>query len=165
MRCPECGGEYADSFAFCPYCGRRAGPTSPSGKAGASQASRTAGAERTVLIVDDDESIVRLLSTDLRFRGYKAIAALDGEQALMITHRMKPDVILMDIAMPGLNGIAVIEKIRQSKLVSHIPIIIVTAFDRAEFRQQAREAGITEFILKPFSPEQIAAAIEGALKR
>jgi CheY-like chemotaxis protein len=162
MRCPECGGEYSDSFAFCPYCGKRAAGAGPGG---VTQAKKPAAVERTVLIVDDDETIVKLLSTDLRFRGYKAIAALDGEQALMITHRMKPDVILMDIAMPGLNGIAVIDKIRQSKLIRHIPIIIVTAYDKAEYRQQAREAGVNDFILKPFSPEKIAEAIEGALRQ
>ena len=55
-----------------------------------------------------------MLSTQLRQLGYKAIAALDGEQAVMIAHRKKPDLILLDIAMPGLHGFAVIDKLRQS---------------------------------------------------
>jgi PleD family two-component response regulator len=112
MECEDCGAEYDDSFKFCPYCGKREVEEAPPDVE--QKPIKNVPKERLILVVDDDEGIVRMLSTQLRQLGYKAIAALDGEQAVMIAHRKKPDLILLDIAMPGLHGFAVIDKLRQS---------------------------------------------------
>ncbi len=128
-----------------------------------SRATEEVKEERLVLVVDDDEGIIKLFSMNLRFSGFKVIAALDGEQAVMIAHRKKPDVILLDIAMPGLNGFAVIEKIRNSEHINHIPIIIVSAYFHDEYVQRAKALGISEYMRKPVDPRDVVDAIERVL--
>jgi len=166
MKCQECQGEYDDSFTFCPYCGKREKepePATPMEKPLTSRATEEVKEERLVLVVDDDEGIIKLFSMNLKFSGFKVIAALDGEQAVMIAHRKKPDVILLDIAMPGLNGFAVIEKIRNSEHINHIPIIIVSAYFHDEYVQRAKALGISEYIRKPVDPRDVIDAIERVL--
>jgi DNA-binding response OmpR family regulator len=152
MQCENCGEQYDDSFEFCPCCGKREAKqelpeVEPKPVEAASQ-------EKLILIVDDDETIVRMLSDQLTLSGYKAIAAPDGEQAVMIAHRKRPDLILLDIAMPGLHGFSVIDKLRQSDHTKSIPIVIVSAFNDPEHIKTAELQGI-EYVIKPFSMEKI----------
>lgn len=115
--------------------------------------------DKLVLIVDDDEAIVRLISANLNMNGYKAIAALDGEQAVMITHRKVPDLILLDIAMPGLHGFSVIDKLRQSNHTINIPIVIVSSFNDEASHHTAETKGIRDYIVKPFEIDHLLAVV------
>ena len=160
MRCSECDGEYDSSFAFCPYCGKK--EHEPEIKPPEQQPHKPPEKkkETTVLIVDDDEGMIKTLSLSLRLAGYKVIAAQDGEQAVMITHRKRPGVILLDIAMPGLHGFAVIDKIRQSAYIKNTPIVIISAYTSQEYKDRAAELGIADYITKPYKPEEVVEAIE-----
>ena len=113
-----------------------------------------------MLLVDDEESIIKTVSLCLRLKGNKVIAALDGEHAVITAHKKVPDVIVLDVAMPGLNGFVVIEKIKQSIHISNIPIIILSAYGQEEYRQKAKELGIEEYMLKPFEPDHLIEVIE-----
>jgi CheY-like chemotaxis protein len=169
MRCDNCGDEYDDSFKFCPYCGKRevekdktaavpeAGPKSEPKPGPAPQK------DKLVMIVDDDEVIVRLLSTQLKLNGYKTIAALDGEQAVRIAHQKTPDLILLDIAMPGLHGFAVIDKLRQSVHTLDIPIMIVSAFNDPDALHKAELYGIQEYVVKPFEVDDLIKKVDDIL--
>ena len=153
MQCENCGAEYDDSFSFCPYCGKRVVEEDlPSVQ---KEPIEKAQQEKLILIVDDNEALVRVLSTQLRLRGYKAIAALDGEQAVMIAHRKKPGLILLDIAMPGLHGFAVIDKLRQSEHTENIPIVIVSGSNEPDSVKKAELMGIRDYIVKPYEEDHL----------
>jgi len=170
MECQQCNERYDDSFAFCPHCGRREVPHPAQDFAAQSivdkpKPVRSPPGEHVVLVVDDDESIVKSLSLHLRMYGYKVLAALDGEQAVMIAHRKKPDVILLDIAMPGLNGFWVIEKLKDSAYTRKIPIIIISAFTQEDKIAKARELGAAEYITKPYEARKITELVEKYLAK
>jgi CheY-like chemotaxis protein len=149
MRCDRCGEEYDDSFKFCPYCGSRKGSDD------ASPAAQAPKEDKLIEIVDDDEVIVKLVSTQLTLNGYKTVAALDGEQAVRVAHQKRPDLILLDIAMPGLHGFSVIEKLRQSEHTRRIPIMIVSAFNDPDALNKAELYGIKNYVVKPFDVDDL----------
>jgi len=120
-------------------------------------------AEKTVLVVDDDESMVRAISIKLRTEGYKVIAALDAMQAIMMTHNKHPDAIIMDIRLPAGSGLDVMERLHNSIKTSGIPIIVITGSDLEEDRRRAEELKAYRFFKKPFETEELIMALKEAL--
>ena len=114
-----------------------------------------------ILIVDDEPANVRLLTAVLlRSNRYKTITAFDGKEALEKAHREVPDVILMDISMPGMDGCEVTAALKKNSRTEHIPILLVTALFGTEHRARGLEAGAADYFEKPVDMEKLLSRIE-----
>jgi CheY-like chemotaxis protein len=125
------------------------------------------GTGRKVLVVDDKPEIMLLVQKVLKRRGYEVIGAGNGEEAIRITEIELPDMILMDVRLPGgIDGLEATRRIKAMPHLSHIPILAVTAGVRPEDKQQALDAGCSGFISKPIDinelPRQVAMYIARA---
>ena len=117
----------------------------------------------SVLIVDDTLDNIRLLSDCLKAH-YAVFAANNGDKALAIASRFKPDLILLDIMMPGMNGYEVCEKLKSSPDTSYIPIIFLTALHEADDEYKGLNLGAVDYICKPFNPHVLLSRISTHLK-
>jgi CheY-like chemotaxis protein len=120
-------------------------------------------AHPTVLLAEDSEDTRQVLSMELRHRGCRVITAADGREAVetaLVTH---PDLILMDLNLPRLDGLAATEQIRAHGELDSVPIIAVTAFDTYGIREAALEAGCQEYLLKPLESGALERALRCAL--
>jgi chemosensory pili system protein ChpA (sensor histidine kinase/response regulator) len=126
-------------------------PTTPAGNTSADSA-RDRGALRettTVLVAEDDDDIRLLMLMLLRMKGYKTAEARDGQETLEVAQGLRPDVILMDLQLPRLNGFAVARYVRQTETLRNVPIIVVSAHDPAKHRNLALAAGCNAYVQKP----------------
>src|SRR4051812_8061205 len=119
--------------------------------------------EPAVLLVDDDASIRRMLERTLKAEGYAVTAVADGGAALAGVERQMPDVIVLDVAMPGLDGLAVTRRVRAKRLP--VPILLLTARDALEDRVAGLDAGADDYLVKPFEVEELAARVRALLRR
>jgi two-component system, OmpR family, response regulator MprA len=119
--------------------------------------------EAAVLLVDDDAPIRRMLERTLSAEGYAVAAAADGGSALALVERSMPDVIVLDVAMPGLDGLAVTRRLRSKGL--DVPILLLTARDALHQRVEGLDAGADDYLVKPFEVEELAARIRALLRR
>ncbi len=117
-----------------------------------------------VLIVDDDPLNVKLLERSLASQAYMTQKAFSGEEALQMVSESAPDVILLDIMMPGLNGYEVTERLKSNENTKGIPIILVTALDGPETRIRGMETGADEFINKPVNREELLARVASMVR-
>ncbi|MFN2483972.1 MAG: response regulator [Candidatus Limnocylindria bacterium] len=118
-----------------------------------------------VLVVDDDVNVQRVLVAQLRQEGYDVVVASDGVSAVTLAASEHPDLILMDVAMPRLDGYAATQQIRAAEVDGHVPILMLAAEVDAEQRIQGLRAGADDFILKPFHPLELTARIKALLAR
>jgi CheY-like chemotaxis protein len=102
-----------------------------------------------VLVVDDFLDNVVALSLDLQSEGYRVVTASNGEEAVSIASLTQPDIILMDISMPQLDGLAATRKIRENEALRDIPVIAITAFSTEGFRRAAYDVGVAGYLVKP----------------
>ncbi len=113
-----------------------------------------------ILIVEDNPQNMRLLEMVLRAKNYILLKATDGEEALDIAIREQPDLIIMDIQLPKMNGLEVIRKLRETPAFSHTPIIAITAYAMKGDRERVIESGCNTYLSKPINtrelPEMIA---------
>ncbi len=116
----------------------------------------------TVLVVDDEESILKLLRVNLSLAGYQVVTASDGMAALRLLEEYKPDLIILDLMMPDLDGYQVLQLIRQK---SRVPIIIISVKDDAFSVRRALVAGADDYVAKPFSLLELSARIRAKLRR
>ena len=116
-----------------------------------------------ILIAEDFEENRIALKLMLKLAGFDALEAEDGRQAVEITEREKPDLVLMDITLPAIDGLQATRAIRSKPGFEHLPILIVSAHDNQETRDDARQAGGTGYITKPIEFEELRKAIEGYL--
>jgi len=103
----------------------------------------------TVLVAEDDADIRLMMLTLLRMKGYKTAEARDGQETLDVAHLVRPDVVLVDLQLPRLNGFAVTRFLRQTETFSRVPIIVVSAHDPAKHRNPALAAGCNAYVQKP----------------
>jgi two-component system cell cycle response regulator DivK len=103
----------------------------------------------TVLVAEDDEDIRLMMLTLLRLKGYRTAEARDGQETLDVAAELRPDVILMDLQLPRLNGFAVARSLRQTEAFRSVPIIVVSAHDPAKHRNLALAAGCNAYVQKP----------------
>ena len=115
-----------------------------------------------ILVVDDEASIVTMLAYNLKKEGYDVVTAEDGEVALEKFEREKPDLLLLDIMMPKIDGYEVCRTIRKN---SNIPIILVTARGEDFERVMGLDIGADDYIVKPFSPNEVMARVRAVLRR
>ncbi|HVD25901.1 MAG TPA: response regulator [Gaiellaceae bacterium] len=118
-----------------------------------------------VLVVDDEPPIRLLCRVNLEAEGMEVLEAADGEEGLAAARAERPDVVLLDVMMPGMDGWQVAERLFESDETNQIPIVFLTA--RAELRDRARglELGGVDYITKPFNPVELASVVEGLLER
>lgn len=114
---------------------------------------------QTVLVVDDQNDNVVLVSLWLQNLGYRVVTAVDGESAVEVARLAMPQLILMDIAMPVMDGLDATRRIRQTPLISDLPVIFLTAFDTKEFRRKAGDAGGDGYLTKPINFERLSKLI------
>jgi two-component system response regulator MprA len=116
-----------------------------------------------VLLVDDDAPIRRMLERTLRAEGYDVAAVADGGTALAHVERSLPDLIVLDVAMPGMDGLAVTRRLRAKGLP--VPILLLTARDALDERVAGLDAGADDYLVKPFEVAELAARIRALLRR
>ncbi|MCC0014369.1 MAG: response regulator [Hoeflea sp.] len=116
--------------------------------------------KKKVLTVDDSRTIRNMLLVTLNNAGFDIVQAEDGIEGLEVLEESNPDVIVTDINMPRLDGFGFIEGVRQNDRYRAIPILVLTTESDAEKKNRAREAGATGWIVKPFDPSKLIAAIE-----
>ena len=115
---------------------------------------------KKILIVEDNEKNMYLISFILKKNGYDIIEATSGEQSVELAIKQKPDLILMDIQLPGIDGLEATKRIRESEADHEIPIIALTSYAMVGDRERAIAAGCTAYIEKPIVPETFIAEIK-----
>lgn len=115
-----------------------------------------------ILVVEDDKPVRSLISNTLEFNGYKYIAAENGKEALMFASSHNPDIILLDLGLPDMDGTEVIQKVRSW---SQMPIIVISARSEDRDKIQALDAGADDYLTKPFSVEELLARLRATTRR
>src|SRR5438874_9868625 len=117
----------------------------------------------TVLVVDDDPPIRRMLQRTFAAEGYRVETAADGGEALSAVERSVPDLLVLDVAMPGVDGLAVCRRLRRRGLA--LPILLLTARDAVADRVAGLDAGADDYLVKPFASEELLARARALLRR
>ncbi len=121
--------------------------------------------DRTVLIVEDNEDNRIVYSTILRHHGFRVSEALDGEEGIAKARRELPDIILMDISIPLIDGWEVTQTLKREAATSHIPVIALTAHAMPGDRERAMEVGCDGYLAKPCEPRAVLAEVNRLLSR
>jgi CheY-like chemotaxis protein len=119
---------------------------------------------RTILIVDDFDDTRLLLRTWLQKKGFRVVEAEDGNRAVAAAERSRPDLIIMDVEMPELDGLAATRKIRKLENFAGVPIVAVSAYGADLYREHALAAGCNEYVSTPFEPEELERLIMSLIK-
>lgn len=123
---------------------------------------KSVNSKEKILIVDDEASIRRILDTRLSMIGYVVITASDGEEALSLFRKEAPNLVILDVMMPKLDGYGVCQEIRKT---SDVPVIMLTALGDVADRITGLELGADDYVIKPFSPKELEARIRSVLRR
>jgi two-component system OmpR family response regulator len=135
----------------------------PTGGTVAGTATTRTTPEARLLVVDDEPNIRELLSASLRYAGFEVATAADGQQALALAESFRPDLLVLDVMMPGLDGFGVVRRLRQSG--RHTPVVFLTARDAAEDKVSGLTLGGDDYVTKPFSLDEVIARIRAVLRR
>ena len=119
----------------------------------------------SILIIEDDPDIVELLQYNLEKESYSVRTANDGESGLQAARRYKPDMILLDLMMPGMDGLEVCQHLRQDSSTATIPLMMITAKSEESDVVSGLELGADDFLSKPFSPREVVARVRALLRR
>ena len=124
------------------------------------------GERPRVLVVDDDSNITAFLKRALAYEGYEVLVASDGASGLASARDFPPDVVVLDVMMPGLDGIEVARRLRAGETeTGRLPILMLTAKDDVSDRVQGLDAGADDYLVKPFALEELTARIRALLRR
>jgi len=118
-----------------------------------------------ILIVEDEKDIIKMLEYNLKKEGYRVIDARDGEDALDLAVREYPNLILLDLMLPGIDGLEVCKSLKKESKTSSIPIIMLTAKSQESDKVVGLELGADDYIIKPFSVRELIARIRAVLRR
>jgi CheY-like chemotaxis protein len=119
---------------------------------------------RTILVVDDFDDTRLLLRTWLEKRGFRVVEADNGLDAIAKAETDSPDLIIMDVEMPKLDGLSATRRIRKVKALNSVPIVAVSAYGADQFRDQALAAGCDEYVSTPFEPDALEGIIRSLVK-
>jgi len=117
----------------------------------------------TVLIIEDDPNVRKFVSVNLSRRGYRVISATDGENGLTQARTERPDLVLLDLRLPGADGWVTLEAIRADPDLARILVVIITASAVEEEERRARQLGVVDYLVKPLSAQDLVAAVRAAL--
>jgi DNA-binding response OmpR family regulator len=118
-----------------------------------------------VLVVDDEPDITELLAYNLRGAGYEVLTAADGMVGVSMAQRCLPEAIVLDLNLPGLDGLAVCEMLRVLPSTRDIPILILTAFATEQSRRLGLQVGANDYLTKPFRPRDVVARVTEMVER
>jgi two-component system phosphate regulon response regulator PhoB len=119
----------------------------------------------TILIVDDEEDIIELIKYNLKSEGYTILTAMTGEEAIKIAKNSRPDLLVLDLMLPGIDGLEVTRHLKKEDATMDIPIVMVTAKGEESDIVAGLELGANDYISKPFSPRELTARIRAILRR
>lgn len=119
----------------------------------------------TILVIDDDELVSRTLQRTLKHYGYQVMAAHSGTEGLQLSRRHRPDLFILDIMMPGLNGYDVCRQIRGDPLLKELPVLFLTAKAKDEDKIEGFRAGADDYLSKPFNMEELELRVKAILRR
>ena len=117
-----------------------------------------------ILLAEDNEDVAQILSVTLGFLGYEVIVARDGIETLELAPSLHPDLIIMDMLMPRMDGFQAVSNLRQHPETKNIPILALTALALVNDREKCLAAGCDDYISKPCTPQDLAAAVERLLR-
>jgi DNA-binding response OmpR family regulator len=120
-------------------------------------------AKGKILVVDDEQDMAKALKVRLKANGYHVVLASDSVQAFVMAGKEKPDLIILDIMIPGGGGFVVAERLKQSQTTHHIPIIFLTGIPGGE--EKAHQLGASGYVMKPYHPDELMETIHRALER
>ena len=118
---------------------------------------------KTIMTVDDSTSVRQMVSFALQSAGYAVLEACDGKDALAKLNGAQVDMIITDLNMPNMDGIALIRSVRAEAAHKFVPIVLLTTESQAEKKQEGKAAGATGWIVKPFKPEQLLGVVKKVL--
>ena len=116
-----------------------------------------------ILIADDEHNIRHILDFSLHSEGFDVVAAANGEDAFTLAVSENPDLIILDVMMPGQGGMETCRQIKADERVANIPVILLTARASRQDREEGKAAGADEYITKPFSPQKVINAVQNFL--
>ncbi|MCU1697103.1 MAG: response regulator with CheY-like receiver domain and winged-helix DNA-binding domain [Mycobacterium sp.] len=120
---------------------------------------------RRILVVEDNPLNLKLVRDVLQFAGYDVIEAQSGEEGLRVAQQDPPDLVLMDLQLPGIDGTETLRRMREGSLGRDVPVVAVTAFAMAEDRERASRAGFDGFVEKPISVRELPGQVEAFMNR
>jgi two-component system, cell cycle response regulator DivK len=123
------------------------------------------GGSPTVMVVEDFEDNRFMMRRLLEMSGYRVLEAINGEEAVELAHRERPQLILMDLSLPQLDGLAATRRIRQHADLRDVPIVAVSAHDTADFHADALAAGCNDYVTKPIDFDQLEALLSRLLPK
>ncbi|MFH0828429.1 MAG: response regulator transcription factor [Candidatus Omnitrophota bacterium] len=118
-----------------------------------------------ILVVDDEQDIARMISYNLKKEGFLVVEAYNGEDALNLTVSEQPDLVLLDLMLPGIDGLEVCRRLKKESRTSSIPLIMLTAKIQENDKVVGLELGADDYVSKPFSPKELIARIKAVLRR
>ena len=121
--------------------------------------------QKNILVVDDNQTIVAIVRETLKSEGYTVCCVYSGQEALEHLEKQTPDLIILDVMMPQMSGMEVLNKIKASSKTSSIPVIMLTVNDKHEDVLEAYKAGAEYYITKPFRPRELILNIQRVLRR
>lgn len=119
---------------------------------------------QTILVVDDFDDTRLMMRLWLKKRGYRVVEASNGVEALEVARRESPHLVIMDIEMPEMDGLAATRRMRQEETLREVPIVAVSAYGAEHWRDRALEAGCNEYVSTPFEPRELSRLIESLLQ-
>lgn len=122
-----------------------------------------AAPSRTILVADDFDDTRLIMRLWLERRGYRVVEASDGVEALEVARMESPDLIIMDIEMPALDGLAATRRLREDEQLRRVPVVAVSAYGAEHWRARAIEAGCNEYVSTPFEPAELDELIKSLL--
>ena len=123
------------------------------------------GLKKTAVIIDDEEEMTHLLKIELEQAGYNAYVAYDGEEGFRQIRKVNPDVVILDILMPGLDGFEMLRILKADDTTKDIPIVVLTAKVHAKDIQKGKELGASLYIKKPFDAVELIRAIDEIVEK
>jgi len=127
--------------------------------------SASGGDQPVILAADDDEDILQLVAFRLGRSGYRVLQAHDGEEALALATEHEPDLAVLDVGMPKLDGFEVVRRLRAQESTRAMPIIMLTARAQDTDVEEGFDAGANDYLRKPFSPQELKARVQAMLAR
>ena len=119
---------------------------------------------KKILTVDDSATVRRLIQLALKSKGFESIQAEDGLAALEVLNHERADAIILDINMPRMNGLEFLQKIKSEEAYADIPVVMLTTEWQDEDKERAFALGVSKYLIKPFTPPQLATALEEVLQ-
>ncbi len=120
---------------------------------------------RRILVVDDDRNLRKIITTNLELAGYDVTSAASGVEAMQVLEDLQPDLVLLDVMMPAMDGYETTRRIRKHPTNSHVPIILLTAKGEVEDKVAGFDAGADDYITKPFGPQEMLARVRAKIRR